>query len=570
MGRFQEFEIDSRETEDEILKIIKDICEEAYQRRKLEDEEVDAIIIESENRIGRIIRGFRSYVNGDNYVTLDDMSKYGLVATNKIIEDLIAENNRGRSRDGRGRDRDNYRDRDRDRGRGTSRMRFSSDDRSSRRSSGFALAGGSVRDDDPPPKSRSQIASEASQRQRQEEKEIGQGKVNGNTSTPKAVPAPKLPRNLPKGTEFTDNFAMVGKLGDECPINVSTLDIPSSISKVYNNLQHNGILVDNAITVDHQEVQLNVAFGNVFNAVNFLKENDSTLFIPDDYCHVVNFPKVTLALIPGLGESLFEASAEIKKFLYDLQKDTDMIERLSGIASILNQVNPKVRSAIMNRVLRRWNVVARSIFCIPENPNEYLEASTWEHLLRFCAPTSSTSIDPTIVKIRERLDYFVDKKGKQFSMKLFGVMEDVLADLYLGNNGFLDIRKEHLEYIIGWDELPICIDQRFRPRDILSMDEDQRKSLAAQFMSNYCCMVEDMSVIITNLNVIDMTIHPSNNHIVATDIPTVRVLQLLMEKSTHPHLLYTTSTGGNNLAYVAHCGISMDNGVQLVTLKDSY
>lgn len=572
MPRAREFDLRSREIEDEVIQTIKDICEKAYQKRRMTAADADLIVDEAENSIGRIMNAFDDFANGEDYVDDRDLDEFCLIAVNQIIKAL--------SRETRDRDRGSRagRDRGRSRGRENPRMRFADDRRDDRggRGSGFAISGGSTRNDEraiknTPSKTRAQVAEEASKRQRQEEREIGQGKVNNNTSTPRPQPLNKVPQRLPQGIDYNDDYAIVGKLGDECPIAIGNLDIPPSPSKIYNNLQNLNILVDNAITVNSRELEIHLGFGNVANMINFVRENDHLLFSPDDYCHILHFPKVSLAKIAGLGEELFMAGAEVKKILNDTtKKNAEMMEILSDIAAMLNQVNPKVRSAIMNRVLRRWNVVSRAIFCIPEAPNEYLEAASWEHLLRFCAPTTSTSTDPVLLKLREKVDYFAERKGKQFGMKLHGVMQDVLNDLYDINNGFIDVRKEHLEYITGWDELPICIDQQYRPRDICKMNEDQRKALAAQFMKNYCCIVEAMTVIVTNLNTTDLTVHPQCNHIAAIDIPTVQVLRNMMNSSTHHNLLYTTTNGGNNLTYIGHCGNSFDSTVQLTTLKDSY
>jgi len=562
MGRYREFYLEDRETEDIVIRFIEDIVHSAYTRNKMNRDDRDLIISEVNRRVGTIMKDFSDFLKGDNRATESDIRDFCGREVNYIIDDIERDfKEQERERDSR------YSRRD------VGRLPISTRRTSDR--GGFGLASGirsnRSRNMETDNQRTARQATQASERSRQQEREYGQGKVFGNSSVPEPA-NPAAAKIAPKGTELTGDYAIVGNLGTvTCQLAASMLPATPTSNSLYNETEHGAVLLDNAIAVDVRDLEVNTHFTSATNAINFLKWSDSMLFSPSEYCHVVHFPKIKFAGLSKMGNDLMTAMHALKKQFSEQTKEQSIYDFLAAQSMMLNQLPPMIRTVIQAQVIRRWNTVAKCIFAMPKSPNEFLAADSWEHLLRFFTINESalSSNDPTLEAIKNRCDFFSGMANQAFTQKLHGVMEEVFDDLVGGNNGAINLRKECGEHLAGWEEFPVVIDKKYRAKDMCKMTEEQKEVLFSQFHADNVCLVERMSIIFTNMPLHDLQVHDSINRVTAEDIPVGQLLKSLCDKKDFVQLLYHINSKGTP-EYVAHIAMTMDGALQLVKLKDNY
>jgi hypothetical protein len=567
-GIFHRYTVGDRDTTKLIFDIIAEILHQAINEGDLNRNDAKVIYEEMEANIGVINDDLYNFLRQGDTTTENELVEFCGKEINKFINAIkrsVQNSNNNRGRQSAGFSRNTYNGNGlklTDRRGGSSRI--------------FGLAGGgddkyNQDPDEVESRKTSRLASEASNRSRERERQIGVGRVRDNTSVEPPIEIPK-PKAVQPGVMLSEDYACVESLSaTECTIQVTPHDAGTAENMLYEEMEHGAILADGAISIDFREIEINCPFMSVTNVINMLRWSDSMMFNPEAYCHIVHFPKLSFAPMPRMGDQLLEAGHAIKK-LYMENNGRNTPDILADMSAALNQCNPTVRTVIQARLLKRWNTVAKCLFPIPEAPNDYLAATSWEHLMRFFSiNSSSTAItDPILQSIKTKVDGFIKMCGKEYSSAVSGVMNHCLASLYDDEYGFLDLRKKNLEYLTSWDACPICVDKKYRPRDLGKMTDDQKKALGGMFHQDYICFTERMSFMVTNLKLDDMLVHPTVNHILAGDIPSGQVLKSLSINKDYHHLLYSIPQIGATPQYVAHVGASMNRALQMVRLQDSY
>lgn len=566
-GLFQRYVVGDRDTTKLIFDIIAEILQQAINGNEISRVDAGVIYDEMEANVGVVNDDLFGFLRQGDSATENELIEFCGKEINKFINaiqrTLSGRNNRSRQTTGLG--RNSY-----------TGDRLKLNDRRGGSSQVFGLAGGVGNGYDDAPeeiesRKTSRLAAAASNRSRERERQIGMGRVRNNTSVEPPIEIPK-PKAVQPGVMLSDDFACVESISaTECAIQLTQHDTGAAENMLYDEVEHATILADGAISIDFRELEINTPFMSVGNVINMLRWSDAMMFNPEAYCHVVHFPKLSFAPFPKMGEQLLEAGHVIKK-IYTESTGRNNADILAEMAAALNQCNPTVRTVIQARLLKRWNTVAKCLFPIPEAPNDYLAATSWEHLMRFFSiNSSSTAItDPTLQTIKTKVDGFVKMCGKEYASAVNGVMGECLTSLYDADYGFLNLRNKNLEYLTSWDACPICVEKKYRPRDLSKMTDDQKKALGGMFHQDYICFTEKMSFIVTNLKLDDMLIHPSVNHVLAGDIPSGQVLKSLSINKDYHYLLYSIPQIGATPQYVAHIGASMNRALQMVKLQDNY
>lgn len=560
MGRYQEFDIEDRQTEDMILRIIGDLTAEARRQGVMNSNDREIILDEADRRIGSIMRDLRRFMRNEVYATERELVEFAHATTNAIIQDLLHEAPAG-DRGGRFRD-----------SRDVGRLQMSNGRRSGG-SVGFGLSSGiqKATDIDTDSRRTSRDAATASARSRLEEQEAARGKVFGNSAVPRQAD-PKKAKIAPKGTELTYGYAIIGSINQAaCPLAVSNAATTPTANQLYNEVEHCAVLLDNAIAVDARDIEINTCFTNASAAIEFLRMSDSMLFTASEYCHMVHFPKIKFSPLPKNGKALLEAMNIVKKLYTDRKPESSIFDFLTELSMMMNQMVPLIRTIIQAQVIRRWNTAAKSIFALPKSPDQYLEANTWEHLLRFFTIGESTTVnnDEALQVIKDRVEILSTVGGKSFIQRVHGAVEDAFDYLFGADNGIVDLKVKNGEYLAGWEDFLAVIDKKYRAKDLGKMTPEQKDILFTQFHADNVCIVERMSIVFTNMPLHDLTVHDVINRVTAEDIPVGQLLKSFSQQKDYPQLLYHIDQKGKP-EYIAHMGLTIDHALQLVTIKDSY
>lgn len=293
--------------------------------------------------------------------------------------------------------------------------------------------------------------------------------------------------------------------------------------------------------------------------LGYLKHIDPVMFSSGYFFHLVEYRKLRHVNIPEHGVELMHAQKQLRELL----TKCSVLEDISAnVIPYINELKIPVQEYITASYFERFNAIAGMYLYQQDKPNIFLAANNWRGLGCYFKIPTDVSVEVASI-LNEYIDVMKAAFGANYGTSVFEVIKAAFVDAFGTGGSIINLNQHHFEYLTGFRDIPLVIDNKYINRDLAIMPQANRDAYIGAFMKDHAVHVTHETAIYTNMSLKAAAPHPSNTVVVNAIEPLHVIAKLFLTNMRPTRVTITELNKDCGIVKQGAIGVGNDGRVKI-------